>query len=348
MTHSPSLRFKQPCRRGLRPVVAAVLLCLLPGLGFAAAVPEEALRLADAGHYRRALVLIEPLAKANPGDIELQFRWGEALLGGRRPEAAIEVLSQVVAKSPNNGLYRRVLGEAYRDQAQQQFESGASVLGMMRMSGIMRSAREEFEAAVRLNPQDAKALVNLASFHIMLPTVLGGSLETAHALEAQIDRLDPIQGLRVRAMEAEHKGDVTRAEALLRRATDQDSSIESRVALGLLYVNAKRYAEAAALFRGLAAGSEKPYIAWYQLGRIADLSRSNAEEGVNMLQRYLAFDGLPDTATSKGWAYYRLGNLHAHRGQLDNAKLQYSLARRFANQEPALRQRLKESAVTNR
>jgi len=317
-------------------------------VGFAAGVPEEALRLADSGHYGRALAIIEPSAKANPGDVDLQFRWGEALLGSRRPEAAIEVLSQVVAKAPNNGLYRRVLGEAYRDQAQRQFDSGASMLGMVRMSSVMRSAREEFETAVRLDPHDVKALVNLASFHIMLPAMLGGSLETAHALEAQIDRLDPIQGLRVRAMEAEHKGDVTRAEALLRRAADQDSSIESRVALGLLYVNAKRYAQAAALFRGLAAGPEKPYLAWYQLGRIADLSRSSEEEGVGMLQRYLAFDDLPDTATSRGWAHYRLGNLHARRGQLDSAKSQYTMAQRFASQEPALRQRLKESADTRR
>lgn len=347
MTHSQNFPLKLPVLLWiLRPATVA-LLCL-HGVGLAAGVPEEALRLADSGHYRRALAIIEPLAKANPGDVDLQFRWGEALLGSRRPEAAIAVLSPVVAKSPNNGLYRRVLGEAYRDQAQQQFESGASMLGMMRMSGIMRSAREEFEAAVRLNPQDTKALVNLASFHIMLPAMLGGSLDTAHALEAQIDRLDPIQGLRVRAMEAEHKGDLTRAEALLRRAADQDSSIESRVALGLLYVNAKRYTDAAAVFRGLAAGTEKPYIAWHQLGRIADLSRSNEEEGIKMLQRYLAFDDLPDTTTSKGWAHYRLGNLYSHRGQLDSAKSQYTAAQHFASQEPALRQRLKENTVTKR
>lgn len=348
MTRSRCSRPDLLHRRRIRRLAAVAFLCLSHGVGFATGVAEEALRLADSGHYGRALAIIEPSAKANPGDVDLQFRWGEALLGSRRPEAAIEVLSQVVARSPNNGLYRRVLGEAYRDQAQRQFESGASMLGMMRMSGIMRSAREEFEAAVRLNPHDAQALVNLASFHIMLPAMLGGSLETAHALEAQIDRLDPIQGLRVRAMEAEHKGDVARAEALLRRAADQDSSIESRVALGLLYVNAKRYAEAAALFRGLAAGAEKPYIAWYQLGRIADLSRTSEEEGVRMLQRYLAFDDLPDTATSRGWAHFRLGNLYTHRGQLDSAKSQYTAAQGFASQEPALRQRLKESAGTRR
>jgi tetratricopeptide (TPR) repeat protein len=348
MTHSEGSRFKLPALRRLLRRATVALLCLQHGVGYAAGVPEEALRLADSGHYRRALAIIEPLARANPGDVELQFRWGEALLGTRRPEAAIDVLSQVIAKSPNNGVYRRVRGEAYRDQAQRQFESGGSMLGMVRMSGVMRSAREEFEAAVRLDPQDVKALVNLASFHIMLPAMLGGSLETAHALEDKIDRLDPVQGLRVRAMEAEHKGDVARAEAILKRAVELDTSIESRAALGLLYVNAKRYPEATALFRALAAGPGKPYVAWYQLGRIADLSRSNEEEGIRMLQRYLAYDDLPDTATSKGWAHYRLGNLFTQRGQLGSAKSQYAAAQRFASQEPALRQRLKENADSNR
>lgn len=332
---------------GLIFLLACTLFCLLPGLVRAASTPDEIRLLADAGHYRRALALIEPLAKAHPEDLELQFHWGEALLGSDRPEDAIDVLSRAVKKAPNNGLYRRVLGEAYRDQARRLFDSGASVFGIMRMMNVMRSARDQFEAAVRLDPQDLKAQVNLASFHIMAPAMIGGSLETAHAILAEIDRLDPVRGLRVRAMEAEHQGDVARAESLLLEAVELDAGIDSRMALGILLANAKRYEEAMTLFSTLAAGTDRPYLAWYQSGRTADLSQAHTEEGMAMLERYLAVEDLPDTAPSKGWAHYRLGNIQARSGDGELARTQYAAAGHYVKHEPALRQKLKESAGTS-
>lgn len=337
-----SMKFPRLPRALLSALIALMMANPPPVL--ASVLPEEALRLAETGQYSRALPLIEPLAKSHGGDLDLQYRFGEALLGSGHPDQAVEVLSRVVAAAPDSGLYRRALGEAYRDQAQRRFDSGASVFGMMRVMGVMRSARDEFEAAVRLAPDDVRALVNLASFHIVAPRMVGGDIDRAHALMEQIDRLDPVQGLRVRAMEAEHAEEYARADELLRTAVARDPGIDSRMALGQFLVNRERFEEALVLFRVIADGGERPYLGWYQLGRIADLSHLNVEEGLQMLQRYLATQDLPDSAPSKGWAHYRLGNLHAHRGDRDVARAQYAAAKHYIDAEPGLEKRLQEGA----
>lgn len=341
-THPQLHRTSRVCRSFLAIIAVLLLLSGWIGTAVASTLPPQAREFANAGLFSRALPLIEPLAKAAPDDTELQFRLGEALLGSGRVDEAVEVLARVAAAQPEQTRYRRVLGEAYRDQAQRRFDSGASVFAMVRIMGLMRSARAEFEAAVRLDPQDLPSLVNLATFHIVAPAMVGGDLDTAHALQARIDQIDPVQGLRVRAQEAEQKDNPERAEALLRQAVARDSGIESRLALGMLLVNQKRFEEALVLFEAIGAGEDRPYLGWYQVGRIADLSHLSIERGMEMLRRYLAANDLPDAAPSKGWAHFRLGNLHAYRGDRDVARAQFQAARGFTRTEPALQARLAE------
>lgn len=344
MLFAPTNKYGSSTRRRLAAAATWALMLMGSGTITASTLPIEAARLANAGLFSRALPLIEPLAKTNPDDIELQFHLGEALLGSGRVDEAVAVLARVAQAAPDHGRYRRVLGEAYRDQAQQRFDRGASVFAMVRIMGVMRSARTEFEAAVRLEPQDLKALVNLATFHIVAPGVVGGDRDTAHALQARIDQIDPVQGLRVRAQEAEQNKNPARAEALLREAVARDDGVESCLALGLLLANEKRFEEAITVFEEIGAGDDQPYLGWYQLGRVADMSQTNVEHGIAMLQRYLAIDDLPDAAPSKGWAHYRLGNLHALRGHRDLAQAQYRAAQRYTSTEPALQARIADGA----
>src|ERR1700749_432984 len=100
---------------------------LIPMLGVAAsasaqiagpgsAVPAEVTRDADAGYFHRALPVLDPLAKDHPQDADVQFRYGQALLGLGKCAPSIVALKIAIGIDPKQGLYHRVLAEAYETE----------------------------------------------------------------------------------------------------------------------------------------------------------------------------------------------------------------------------------------
>lgn len=286
---------------------------------YAGAVPEAALKDLEDGYYRRALTIIEPLVKTNPDDAEVQFCYGQALVGAGKADPAIAALEAAIEINPNNGIYHRVLGEAYGLKAQS--------AGVFSMFGLMKSTRNEFQRAVELAPEDLRSHVNLAMFHIMAPGMAGGSLEKAHAEEAVIDQLDEVQGLRVRATEAINQDDAAAGERLFKQAVDKDKTAESLLALGMYYSEAKSYDEAFKTFAEAQAKDPMAYSAWYQIGKTAGLAKANYAAGIEALNQYLAFEDKPDTVPSIAWARFRLAILYEYQGHVDLARDEYQQAR---------------------
>lgn len=290
----------------------------------AGTVPDQAVKAADGGYFHKELTEVQPLLKGNDRDPEIQYRYGQALLGTGKADAAIAALKTAVALDPKNGVYHRLLGEAYGLKVQQAMADGSA--GIFSMMGLMKSARVEFESAATLAPADVQAHVDLASYNIMVPGIMGGSYGKAHDEEALIDGLDAIQGLQVRASEAANKGDDANAEALLKQAVAKDKTTDSLVQLGMFYSDAKRYDDALKTFRDAETEDPKAYMAWYQAGKTAGIAKSHYDEGIESLKHYLAFTDLPDTVPSVAWAHYRLGKLYAAEGQAEQAKAEYQAA----------------------
>jgi len=315
----------------------------LSGPVHAGIVPDEAVKDAEGGYFHKALAIVAPLAKDHPQDAEVQYRYGQALSGIGKADDAIAVLKAAVSLDPKNGAYHRALGEAYGAKAQQGFEDGST--GMFGAMGLMKSARLEFESATELAPADVDAHVDLAMYYIMVPGLLGGSYSKAHAEEDIIDKLDPIQGLQIRANEAGNKDDVATGVALLKQAIAQDKTSGSLIALGLLYAGAKQYDDALHAFHDAQAKDPKAYMAWYQIGKIAGLAKKNYDEGIEALKHYIAIgDVVPDTLPSIAFAHFRLGNIYAAQGHTDQASTEYRTASDLnTDNDPDLAAKLKDA-----
>jgi tetratricopeptide (TPR) repeat protein len=291
----------------------------------AGAVPDAIVKDMDAGYFQRALTQLKPLLAEHPQDVELQCRYGQALMGIGKSDDAITALKAGVALDPKNGYCHRMLGEAYGLKVQQGMADGST--GMFSAMSMMKSARGEWESAADLTPNDVQVHADLAMYYIMVPGIAGGSYSKAHDQEALIDKLDPIQGLQTRATEAGNKDDTAQGEALLKQAVAEDKTTGSLMALGIFYYGAKHYDDAFKTFREAEAKDPKTYGAWYQIGKTAGLARGNYDEGIESLKHYLTFTDLPDNQPTAAWAHLRLGNIYEYQGHADLAQAEYQTAR---------------------
>lgn len=313
----------------LRPAASTLpLLCLLllPAAAYAAgAVPDAVAKDVDAGYYRRALAPLQALVKEHPQDAEVQFRYGEVLLGMDKTDDALDAMKQAVALAPKDGIYHRGLGEVYGTEAED-----ASIFSAL---GLAKSSLAEFQAAAQLAPDDLDVHADLAAYYKQAPGIAGGDADKARAEEAVLGKLDPVRGLQQQAADAEYDKAYDQAETWLKQAAAQDAKGGSYAQLGQLYMDRKRYADALDAFSAAAAKSPADPTPWYWLGRASELGQLRYEEGIAALTHYLGTPDHPDASPSFAWAHLRLADLYLLSGNADLARSEYAAAQAAADSE---------------
>lgn len=125
---------------------------------------------------------------------------------------ATEWLEKAVAADPASSGYALWLGRAYGRRAET-----SSFVTAPRYAG---KAREYFEKAVELDPDNAEAANDLFEYYLQAPGFLGGGYDKAAALAERIAARDPVEGHYARAKLAEKRKDSRGAEQQLRRAAE--------------------------------------------------------------------------------------------------------------------------------
>jgi tetratricopeptide (TPR) repeat protein len=96
---------------------------------------------------------------------------GRAALNRKDPQAAVTLLDKAVAENPHSANAHYFLGVAYGRLAEK-----ASIF---RQAALARHTRDEFERAVRLDPNNLEARFALVQYYTMAPGFLGGSRQKA-------------------------------------------------------------------------------------------------------------------------------------------------------------------------
>jgi tetratricopeptide (TPR) repeat protein len=192
--------------------VNAVLVILVSGTLLAAPGAEpngsldRAIALYRQGEFAASVALLQAARQAAPDDAETRLWLGKALLRVQKWNEAATELERAVALQPSNSRYHLHLGLAYGDKAMH-----ASKLFAF---GIARKVRDEFEAAVRVGPDDFEARSHLLEFYLEAPGLVGGGKDKARALVEQTAARSPMRGFlaRARLLRDEKKWDLARAE----------------------------------------------------------------------------------------------------------------------------------------
>jgi tetratricopeptide (TPR) repeat protein len=119
-------------------------------------------------------------------------------------DGAAKECQQAVQEEGQNSDYHLWLGRALGEKA--------SRASFMSAYGLAKRTREEFEQATQLNPRNAEALADLGEFYSSAPGVVGGGMDKAQGVAAQLDKVDQARAHELRARIAEGNKDYAAAE----------------------------------------------------------------------------------------------------------------------------------------
>ena len=195
-----------------RSLTAGLLAAL--AISASAQVSKETLARADAalqaGEADKALSLLQSLPQSGEGAAEAHNLLCRVRLTLEQWNAAAQECEQAVRLNGQNSDYHLWLGRALGEKA-----SRASFLSAYSLG---KRTRSEFEEAVRLNPRNAAALADLGEFYQDAPGIVGGGLDKAEGIAAQLDKVDPARAHELRGRIAEERKDYTTADREFKQA----------------------------------------------------------------------------------------------------------------------------------
>jgi len=146
-----------------RKIAFIVLLWLFP---IAAAADSADSKLLAEGRVDQAISSIQHKIGAAPKDAESYNLLCRAYFMLNDWDKGIAACEKAVSLDSGNAQYHLWLGRIYGEKADRaNFFSAA---------GLAKKVRNEFETAVRLNPNSADARTDLAEFYLEAPGIVGG------------------------------------------------------------------------------------------------------------------------------------------------------------------------------
>ncbi len=309
-----------------------ILVLALSSAAALAAADESAPALLAAGRVDDAITTLHSKIKSSPNDAEAYNLLCRAYFSMSDWDRGISACEKTVALAPNNSRYHLWLGRIYGEKADgSNFFSAASLAGKV---------RTEFEAAVRLDPNNVDARSDLGEFYLEAPGIVGGGRDKAEAQAQALAELDPAKAYYLKGRIAEKKKDLVTAEKEYRAAIEAShGSALTWFNLALFFRHQQRWNDMEeAIQHAVSAQVDRPEI-MMESGEVLLRSGRNFPAAVQYLRRYLALNSKVEEAPAFK-AHYLLGTALEKQGDKQGAAQEYraalSLAKNFSRAQEAL------------
>jgi Flp pilus assembly protein TadD len=270
----------------LKAAVAALTICVST-IVCAAATPsdlEQARKLYSATQFEKSLGVLEAIPAKTGAVYELIGR-NQYMRGDFK--SASEAFEKAAAAEPGNSQYMLWLGRALGRRAE--------TSSIFTAGSYASKARQAFERAVQLGPQNIEALNDLFEYYLQAPGFLGGGFDKAAGLVTRIEKLDPADGHWAQARLAEKKKQWNSAEQHLKRAAElAPQQVGRLVDLAKFFAGQGRFQEAdqsLAKAEQVSPGSPKLL---FEKAEVYIESGRNLDQARELLKRYLSSTLTPD------------------------------------------------------
>jgi tetratricopeptide (TPR) repeat protein len=247
-------------------------------------------------------------------------------------DAAVTECEQAVKQEPNNSDFHLWLGRATGEKADK--------ASFVNAYGLAKKARGEFEEAVRLNPRNVEALDDLGDFYRQAPGVVGGGVDKAQNIAAQLDKIDAARAHKLRGHIAGQQKDFATEEKEFKLAVSVDPhSASSLTSLASFYARRKQYDQMDAAIKGAVAAAKNDKhqaVALYDSAGLLIKTDRDAAMAASLLDTYLASPGKTEEAPAFA-AHIQLARLRAKSGDAAGAERERQAALALAHEyKPAV------------
>lgn len=310
----------------------SLILALMSAVAAVAGADESAPSLLATGHVDQAISELDGQIARVPNDALAHNLLCRAYFSLGQWDRGISACEKAVSLDPDNSQFHLWLGRIYGEKADRS--------GFLTAAGLARHVRNEFETAVRLNPNNVDARSDLAEFYIDAPGIIGGGSDKAARQAQSLVPLDPARAHWVTARIAEKDHDDARAEAEYKAAIAASHGTASTwLNLGLFYSHRQRWNE---MEEALSHVGSAPLDRPDALVDAADVllrAGRNVPEAVELLRQYLNSKTQVEQAPAFK-AHYLLGTAHEKLGNKQAAAEEYRCAIELARDYQPARQAL--------
>jgi tetratricopeptide (TPR) repeat protein len=279
----------------------------------------------QAGEADKALTLIASLPQPTTADAHnLTCRVRYTL---QQWDAAIHECEQAVQMDGQNSNDHLWLGRALGEKADR--------ANFLSAYSLAKRVRSEFEEAVKLNPRNADALADLGEFYKDAPGAVGGGVDKAEGIAAQLDKVDPARAHELRGQIASGRKDYDTAEREFKQAIAAGPHPSTQWAtLADFYRKRERWTDLDSAINSLIAATDrdkKSAIALYDGASVLLKAKRNLALAAKMLNSYLASPAKTEDAPAFV-AYVKLARIDAQQGNTAAAQKDRAAAQALAHE----------------
>jgi tetratricopeptide (TPR) repeat protein len=247
-------------------------------------------------------------------------------------DRGIPYCEKSVKLAPENSRYHLWLGRIYGEKADR--------ASWFTAAGLAGKVRDQFEAAVKLNPDNVDARTDLAEFYLEAPEIIGGGRVKAEAQANALEKLDPGKAHWVRGRIAEKNKELATAEKEYRAAVEvSHGSALSWLNLALFFRNHNRLDEMEDAIRHASATQTGHSEVLVDAAETLNRTGRNIPTAIDLLRRYLSSSSTVEAAPAFK-AHYLLGTLLEKQGDKQAAAQEYrnalALAKSYSAAQDAL------------
>lgn len=262
------------------------------------------------------LVTARPVV-AKPADAVVDQ--ARSLLNSSQAEKAVELMEKAVAAKPDDAVRHFWLANAYGAVAQH--------AGMFKMMSLGSKVGDEFQKAVKLDPNFIDARFSAMEFYLVAPGVMGGGSDKAREQATEIRKRDALTGHRAFAAVAASAKDMNTARAEYAAAIRENpNSPRPHYWYGIFLMLTEKNYRASSEELDAALRIDANYMpAHFQVGHLAGLSGENLTGGEKALRKYLTYQPADDDLPLYR-AHYWLGVIYEKQGKTAEARTQFQAA----------------------